>query len=135
MIGSVSGKIASTNSSLYNATKFGLRGFALGFRQDVADRGVGVSIVEPSFVREAGMFANSKAKLPSSVRTVTPEDVADGVVKAIRRDRAEVVVAPAELRVGAALTASLPDFAARCRSISGGAKVSDALAEGQRDNR
>ena len=135
MIGSVSGKIASTNSSLYNATKFGLRGFSLGFRQDMASRGVGVSIVEPSFVREAGMFANSKAKLPSTVRTVTPEDVADGVVKAIRRDRAEVVIAPAELRVGAALTASLPEFNAAVQRASGGAKVSDALAEGQRDNR
>jgi len=135
MIGSVSGKIASTHSSLYNATKFGLRGFALGFRQDMADRGIGVSIVEPSFVREAGMFANAKAKLPPGVRTVSPEDVADGVVKAIRRDRAEVVVAPAELRVGAALTASVPEFNARVQKLSGGAKVSNALAEGQRNNR
>ncbi len=135
MIGSVSGKIASTNSSLYNATKFGLRGFSLGFRQDVASRGVGVSIVEPSFVREAGMFANSKAKLPSTVRTVTPEDVADGVIKAIRRDRAEVVVAPAEMRVGAMLIASLPELAAKAQKASGGEKVSGALAEGQRDSR
>jgi len=81
------------------------------------------------------MFANSKAKLPGSVRTVSPEDVAAGVVKAIRRDRAEVVVAPAELRVGAALTASIPDFNAKVQKVSGGAKVSNALAEGQRENR
>jgi short-subunit dehydrogenase len=101
----------------------------------VADRGVGVSIVEPSFVREAGMFANAKAKLPPGVRTVSPEDVADGVVKAIRRDRAEVVVAPAELRVGAALTASVPEFNARVQKVSGAVKVSNALAEGQRNNR
>ncbi len=134
-IGSVSGKVASTNSSLYNGTKFGLRGFTLGLRQDLGPKGVGVSIVEPSFVREAGMFANSKAKLPPGVRTVTPESVADGVVKAIRRDRAEVVVAPVEIRVGSALTASLPDFNAAVQKVSGGAKVSNALAEGQRDNR
>jgi len=134
-IGSVSGKIASTNSSLYNGTKFGLRGFTLGLRQDLGPKGVGVSIVEPSFVREAGMFADSKAKLPPGVRMVTPGDVADGVVKAIRRDRAEVVVAPIEMRAGAALSASLPDFAATVQRISGGAKVSDALAEGQRHKR
>jgi hypothetical protein len=81
------------------------------------------------------MFADSKAKLPPGVRTVTPESVADGVVKAIRRDRAEVVVAPVEIRVGSALTASLPGFNAAVQKVSGGAKVSNALAEGQRDNR
>ena len=48
-----------------------------GFRQDLADRGVGVSIVEPGFVREAGMFADSGAKLPPGARTVSPEAVAD----------------------------------------------------------
>lgn len=134
-IGSVSGKIASTDSSLYNATKFGLRGFTLGLRQDLGPRGVGVSIVEPSFVKEAGMFADSKAKLPPGVRMVSPDAVADGVVKAIRRDRAEVVVAPIEMRAGAALSASLPDFAATVQRISGGAKVSADLAKGQRDKR
>ncbi len=135
MIGSVSGKIASSDTSLYNATKFGLRGFALGFRQDAARHGVGVSIVEPSFVREAGMFADSETKLPPGVRTVTPDAVADGVVKAVRRDRAEVVVAPLELRAGAALAASLPEFAAAVQKASGGAKVSAGIAKGQRDKR
>lgn len=134
-IGSMSGKIASTDSSLYNATKFGLRGFTLGLRQDLGPRGVGVSIVEPSFVKEAGMFADSKAKLPPGVRMVSPDAVAEGVVKAIRRDRAEVVVAPIEMRAGAALSASLPDFAAAVQRISGGGKVSADLAEGQRDKR
>lgn len=135
MIGSVSGKVASTDSSLYNATKFGLRGFALGFRQDVADRGVGVSIVEPGFVREAGMFADSGAKLPPGVRMVSSGAVADGVVKAIRRDRAEVVVAPIELRAGAVIGASLPELAAVLQKVSGGGKVSAGIAAGQRDKR
>lgn len=135
MVGSVSGKIASTDSSLYNATKFGLRGFTLGFRQDVAPRGVGVSIVEPGFVREAGMFADSGTKLPPGVRTVSPEDVVDGVIKAIRRDRAEVVVAPVELRAGAAFAASLPELAAVIQKVGGGAKVSAGIAQGQRDKR
>ena len=81
------------------------------------------------------MFADSKAKLPPGVRMVSPDAVADGVVKAIRRDRAEVVVAPIELRAGAALSASLPDFAATVQRISGGAKVSADLAKGQRDKR
>ena len=135
LIGSVSGKIASASSSLYNATKFGLRGFGLGLRQDLADRGVGVSVVEPGFVRDAGMFANSGVKLPAGARTVTPEDVANGVLKAIRRDRAEVVVAPVELRVGAALIGSTPGLAAAVQKAAGGAKVAAGIAEGQRHTR
>jgi short-subunit dehydrogenase len=135
MIGSVSGKLASPNSSLYNATKFGLRGFALGFRQDLDDKGVGVSIVEPGFVREAGMFVNSGAKLPAGGRTSSPEDVANGVVKAIRRDRAEVVVAPIEIRAAALAFAGLPGIAESVQKASGAAKVSSGIAEGQRHNR
>ncbi len=135
LIGSLSGKVASTDSSLYNATKFGLRGFALGFRQDVAGRGVGVSIVEPGFVRDAGMFVESGAKLPGSVRTVTPDQVADGVLKAVRNDRPEVVVAPFELRAGAVVGALLPGLGARIQTASGGSKLSKAMADGGRDKR
>jgi short-subunit dehydrogenase len=135
LIGSVSGKVASVSSSLYNATKFGLRGFALGFRQDVAQHGVGVSIVEPGFVREAGMFVEGGGKLPPGMRTVTPEAVAAGVVKAVRRDRAEVVVAPVELRAGAAVGSVLAGLSERLQKAGGGAKVAATLAEGQRDKR
>lgn len=81
MIGSVSGKTASSQSSMYNATKFGLRGFSLALRQDLADQGVGVSLVEPGFVRDAGMFVEAQGKLPKGVRTVTPEQVAKKVIK------------------------------------------------------
>ncbi len=135
LIGSMSGKVASVDSSLYNATKFGLRGFALGFRQDLARRGVGVSIVEPGFVREAGMFVESGAKLPTGVRTVTPEQVANGVAKAIRRDKAEIVVAPIELRAGGAVGALLPELGAKIQDMSGGGKLARRMAEGQRDKR
>ena len=65
-------------SSVYNATKFGLRGFALGLRTDLGPRGVGVSIVSPGFVREAGMFAESGAP-PPGLGTASPEQVAAAV--------------------------------------------------------
>jgi short-subunit dehydrogenase len=135
LIGSLSGKAASVKASLYNATKFGLRGFALGFRQDLADRGVGVSIVEPGFVSDAGMFVKSGASLPKGARTVTPERVAAGVMKAVLGDRAEVVVAPVELRGGAVLGGLLPELSARMQKAAGGAKLARAMAEGQKENR
>ena len=50
LIGSMSGLTASPFTSMYSATKFGLRGFALGLRQDLHGTGVGVSHILPSFV-------------------------------------------------------------------------------------
>ena len=41
-VSSLSGKSATPLSSVYNATKFGLRGFALGLRTDLEPLGIGV---------------------------------------------------------------------------------------------
>src|ERR1700761_4786723 len=56
-VSSLSGKSASPRSSVYNATKFGLRGFSFGLRADLGPQGIGVSLVSPGFISEAGMFA------------------------------------------------------------------------------
>lgn len=113
MVGSLSGRTASPEASLYAATKFGLRGFALGFRQDLHGTGVGVSLVQPGFVRDAGMFADTGATPPAGARTVSPEQVAGACVAAIERDRGEVNVAPVELRLGSAVGGLFPGLAAR----------------------
>ncbi|KOX22978.1 oxidoreductase [Saccharothrix sp. NRRL B-16348] len=110
LVGSLSGKVASAHASLYNATKFGLRGFALGVREELHGSGVGVSIVQPGFVRDAGMFADTGAKPPAGMRTVSPEQVAAGVVRAVERNLAEVNVAPAELRAMSLLGGAFPAF-------------------------
>lgn len=135
MIGSVSGITPSPEASLYNATKFGIRGFALGFRLDLEHFGVGVSVVEPGFIRDAGMFVESGGTLPPGVRTSTPQQVARGVVKAIKKDRAEVVVAPAELRAGARFGSVFPSLNARIQKAGGGDKLGKQMAEGSRDKR
>ena len=49
-----------------------------------APRGVGVSSIFPGFIRDAGMFADSGAKLPAYVGTKPPEDVARAVVEGDR---------------------------------------------------
>ena len=84
---------------MYSATKFGLRGFALSLREDLRSAGVGVSVVLPGFIRDAGMFADTGVKLPLGVGTKAPEDVADAVLRASSTNRAEVDVAPAGLAV------------------------------------
>jgi short-subunit dehydrogenase len=134
-VSSLSGKAASPGGSIYSATKFGLRGFALGLRQDLRPHGVGVSVVAPGFVRDAGMFHDAGAKLPPFVGTSSPEQVAAGVVKAIERNRAEVEIAPLGVRAGAAVGGLLPELMANLQRRLGGERISERMAEGQRPKR
>jgi short-subunit dehydrogenase len=113
---SLAGKAASPRSSVYNATKFGLRGFALGLRTDLARSGVGVSIVSPGFVRDAGMFAKSGARSTAGLGTTTPERVASAVVRALQRNPVEVAVAPIRQRALAHLGLAVPTVAVRAQS-------------------
>lgn len=129
-ISSLSGKAASPRTSVYNATKFGLRGFALGLRADLVPRGVGVSIVSPGFVREAGMFADAGSKPPPGMGTATPAQVGAGVVRAIARNRAEVAVAPLPQRAAAHFALAAPALGVRAQSGSAGQKAAQAIAEG-----
>jgi short-subunit dehydrogenase len=129
-VASLSGKAASPRTSIYNATKFGLRGFALGLRADLSPKGVGVSIVSPGFIREAGMFAESGAKPPPGMGTATPEQVGAATVKAIERDKVEVAVAPIPQRVGAHLALVSPSLGVKAQSGSAGQKAAKAVADG-----
>jgi short-subunit dehydrogenase len=133
-VSSLSGKVASIGASLYSATKFGLRGFAGALRADLQGSGVGVSVICPGFVRDAGMFADSGATLPRGVATVTPGAVADAVVKAIRQDRAEIEIAPITLRIGAFFGALAPGVSATVQSRIGNG-LSEQLIAGQRHKR
>lgn len=135
LMSSLSGKSAQAGSSLYSATKFGLRGFGLGLREDWRDRGVGVSVVFPGFIRDAGMFHESGAKLPPGVGTRTPDEVAQATLRAVEGNHAEVDVAPLGLRGGALFAQVFPEAAGRVARRLGAGKVAGELAAGQRAKR
>jgi short-subunit dehydrogenase len=120
-IGSLAGIVALPETRLYNATKAGLRAFTLALRHDLHGTGVGATIVEPGFIRDAGMFANSAVDLPPGVRTKSPQDVANAVVRAIESNRAEIFVAPVELRFGATVGSVAPGFAQNLLRLAGAA--------------
>ncbi|MFI0813136.1 SDR family NAD(P)-dependent oxidoreductase [Streptomyces echinatus] len=134
-VGSLSGMAATKSSSLYNATKFGLRGLSLAFRQDLHGTGVGVSIVQPGFVRDLGMFANTGSPTPGGVRTVAPQQVVKGVTRAIERDIAEINVAPLELRFLTKIASQFPGFAERVQRRAGAEKTMNAIVASQRASR
>jgi short-subunit dehydrogenase len=132
---SLNGRAAPTGTAVYSATKFGLRGFGLALREDLATKGVGVSVILPGFIAEAGMFAESGAKLPPYIGTKKPEDVARAVVKAIEQNRAELDVAPLPLRAGAVLAGLAPGPVGAVQRKLGAAKTSADVARGQADKR
>ena len=133
-ISSLSGKVASKGAPLYSATKFGLRGFAHTLRCDLRGTGVGCSVVNPGFVRDAGMFADSGTKLPIGMGTVSPERVTRAVLKAIRSDRAEIDVAPLSLRLGAVIGSVAPGVSTAAQARFG-AGVADQMVAAQRHKR
>lgn len=133
-LSSISGKTATPRASLYAATKFGLRGFALCLREDLRPAGVGVSVISPGAISGAGMFADSGAPAPPLIGTGSPAQVAAAVVSAIERNRGEVTVAPLRQRMLARFAANAPEVSSR---LAGGvvAKAADEIAAGQTDKR
>jgi uncharacterized protein len=134
-VSSLSGVVASPASSLYSATKFGLRGFALSLREDLRSDRVGVSVVLPGFISDAGMFADAEMTLPPGVGTRTPEQVARAIIRAIERNRAEVAVAPLMLRLGANIASVAPGLAAPFARLGGNHKIAKEIASKQIDKR
>lgn len=133
-VSSISGFVATARASIYAATKFGLRGFALCLREDLRNSGIGVSVITPGAIREAGMFADSGARPPAGLGTGTPEQVAKAVVEAIERNRSEISVAPLRQRALARFAMMAPELSGK---IAGGAatKAADEIAAGQTDKR
>jgi short-subunit dehydrogenase len=134
-ISSIAGKTAVPGNPLYHATKYGLRGFAAALRTDLHDDSVGVSCIFPGFIRDAGIFAESRVKLPPGVGTRSPQDVARAVEQAIERNRGEVDVASVAQRGGAAIAALAPDLSARVVRGLGGREIAREMGEALRDKR
>ena len=125
---SLSGKVATHSSAIYSATKFGLRGFASGMRQDLRDSGVGVSAVFPGPIRDAGMFSETQVELPRGAGTRSPEDVARAVVRAIEQNRAEIDVGSLPVRLGSSVGAFAPSLIAAVNRRLGAEEIAAKVA-------
>lgn len=82
-VGSLSGRVAM--EPVYSATKYGLRGFSLALRRQLAGTGVSVSLVSPGNIRTP-MTAHVSGRLPA------PELVATAIASLALRPRREVVL-------------------------------------------
>jgi short-subunit dehydrogenase len=96
-IASIVGYAPSFDETAYAAAKAGLVGFCRALGQELADTGVGVSVVAPGAV-DTDFFARRGAPYARRwPRPITPERVGRAAVEAITHERAETFV-PAWLR-------------------------------------
>ena len=120
-VASVAGKTAVPYNPVYSSSKHGLVGFSWSLREEVKPLGVGVSVVCPGFVSDAGMFNDwSAGKKPPSVSSaVTPDKVADAVVRAVETDKAEIIVARGLTKIVDVTHAISPGFTTNIARRSG----------------
>lgn len=116
-LASLAGKIAPVFLATYAGTKHGVVGFTHALRAEYAGEPVSFSAICPGFVAEVGMYARVEGKMdrkpPLGLRPVPPELVSDGVLKAIRDDRAEVIVNRGPIRALVGLYSVAPHLALR----------------------
>lgn len=126
-IASLAGKNAAPYNVSYGAAKGGLIAFSHSLRAELHDSGVGVSVVCPGFIAEEGMFADMSrphgVKVSPLIGTSRPEQVARAVVRAIAKDRAEILVNPGPIRLVQVFNQLAPDVMARIQDRMGVARI------------
>jgi short-subunit dehydrogenase len=132
VVSSMGAKVISPQLALYAATKSGLRAFALGLREDLRPRGVGVTVILPGPIRDAGMWADTGVTARRGLGTRSATDVAAAVVRAVRHNPPEITVAPLALRGAAALCALRPGWFAALARQMGAEREASQLASAQR---
>ncbi|MBA3856952.1 MAG: oxidoreductase [Cyanobacteria bacterium PR.3.49] len=89
-ISSVSGKVVSARSAAYSATKFAVGAFSDGLRQEVAKKGLRVTVIQPGAVATEltdhitdSATQKSVKDWVAGMKALTSEDIANAIVYAV----------------------------------------------------
>ncbi len=92
-MGSIAGRQAYENAAVYVASKFAVRGFTYGLREDLLGRPIHLTTVDPGLV-ESGFSkvrfrgdAEQAKKVYEGVEPLTPADIAECVLFAVTRPK------------------------------------------------
>jgi len=88
--------LAIPGSTAYSVARWAMRGFSEALRADLAGTGIGVSLIVPGKVSSAYFDNNpgTEARVPwiaRMFRTVSPEEVASAILRAVERGQREAV--------------------------------------------
>jgi short-subunit dehydrogenase len=101
-ISSIAGRVGFPYTEAYAAAKDGLIGFTRVLRNDYRERGVSASVVVLGAIRGTGQGQRTSDELGIEMPrmgTSPASAVANAVISALRKDRAEIVVMPGPGRV------------------------------------
>ena len=121
-ISSLAGRIGFPYTEAYAAAKDGLIGFTRVLRNDFKSRGVSASVIVLGAIRDAGQGQRTSDELGLKMprySTAPAEAVGAAVVKAIRKDKAEIVVMPGPGRLIKALMDLFPSFGRSMNQMAG----------------
>jgi short-subunit dehydrogenase len=113
-IASLAGKAPLAYFHTYNATKFGVVGFSHALRHELTGDPVSVSAICPGFIEREGMYGRVEQhvrKVGNPLGSSPPEKVGEAVVRAVREDKAEIVITERPVRPLIALAAVAPKAA------------------------
>jgi short-subunit dehydrogenase len=106
-VGSIAGATGVAREAVYAATKAGLATFADSVREEVAGRGVGVSVTVPGVVDTPFFERRGSSYDRAWPAPIPPERAARAILRAVESGRAEVF-APAWMRLPARLKGTMP---------------------------
>jgi short-subunit dehydrogenase len=113
-VASIAGFGPTAFGEAYGSSKAGLINFSRSLRLSLKTQRVNVSTsaVCPGFIADAGMFESYRkafgVKAPATMGTVTPQQVADAVLEALRTDAPELMINGRPLRPFLAVGALFP---------------------------
>src|SRR5438128_1395008 len=131
-ISSIAGHVGFPYTEAYAASKDGLIAFSRVLRNDYRRDGVSASAIVLGAVKNAGLGQRTLDELGLKTNTafmVTPEKVARAVVRAIEKEKAEIVVMPGPGRLLKALMDLYPGFGPTMNRLSGGEKFMGLVAD------
>lgn len=131
-VSSMSGKAPTPYNAVYAATKHGLNGFTASLRLELEGTGVHAGVVCPSFVSDAGMWADTGVRAPAMMREVKPDQFVAAVF-AVLRGAPEMLVTPGPVRALLALKELLPGVDGAALRKMGLIEVLRARARGHRN--
>jgi NAD(P)-dependent dehydrogenase (short-subunit alcohol dehydrogenase family) len=114
-VASFAGKVGVPYYSFYNASKFALVGMTEAWRRELGPKGIRVALVLPAAVETEFLARLDRSRalgLGPAGTVLTPEEVARGIVGALKRPRPEIYI-PRRNRWIGLLNAATPRLADR----------------------
>jgi len=127
-IASLAGVTPVPHNTVYSATKHAVVGFSKSLRLELAEQGVEVSVICPGFV-DGGMFLRWGRPAPKVTGSVTTKQVADAVIKAVRDNKGDIIVAKGLAKVADVTFAMMPEISAKVMKRTGAAAFLEEQAK------